>query len=605
MARSVEDRSIPLPILPSESTRRVSAALLICGVALYLAAVLFWFRTDHKPLREFALPLGGIAVLGFFLTRPQWYRPLADRLDRDRYPSARRRRTNALRIWIVASAYLTLTALRQHRDFSMRVQDEMMYLLQVRMLAAGHLYLPAHPMADFFQTFYIFTKPVYSSMYFPGAAIFFVPAVWLHLPMSVISLAISGAVVAMTYRVVAELTDGVWGGLAALLVIAVPTFRTLSLQVLSYLPMALLGLLLIWAYLRFRKEKCLRWAALIGALAGWAAITRPLDAICFALPIGVAMLMDLSGMGRSSAYSSDINQQRRGTQSALLTILLASACATPFLSLQLFLNHAVTGHWLQTPVQKYEELYWPGVAFGLHPHVLPGEHSLATPLPQFKDDYEHFVRPFFTGKAKTPPRPFAQTLQWTLPQTVLIILIPIGLLGWRGRRWLLGITFALFPLMYVTWIMFLPSYAAVVAPLTAFAVVLGASQLVERFPGHRKALSTWLAASIFYLALISLPEFGTKDKTSYSEVMQTFNTLAKSIKQPAVVFFRYPNDDPMAWKHEQTYNIDAASIDDQLIVRAQDLGARNIELIRYYEAQSTRRNFYVFDQKTRTLERGH
>lgn len=484
-----------------------------------------------------------------------------------------------------------------------------MYLVQVRMLAGGHLYLPAHPMADFFQTFYIFTRPVYAGMYFPGASIFFVPAIWFHLPMWVISIAISGAVVAMTYRITTELTDGVWGGLAALLVLAVPTFRTLSLQVLSYLPMALLGLLLIWAYLHFHRTRKMRWAAVIGALAGWAAITRPLDAICFALPIGVAMLIDLGArdMGVPPVHSSATEKHGRGAHAttiskAVLTILLAIACAVPFLSMQLFINHGVTGRWLQTPVQRYEELYWPGVAFGLHPHVLPGEHLPATSLPQFKDNYEKFVLPFFTGKARTPPRPFAQTFNWTLSQTLLIILLPIGLLGWSSRRrWILGSILLLFPLAYVTWVMFLPYYAAVVAPLVAFAVVLGASQVVTQFPLHRKALSTWLTASIFFLAMTSLPEFGAKDKSNNSEPMQAYNRLAQSIPRPAVVFFHYPTADPMAWRHEQTYNLDSANIDDEFIVRAQDLGDRNSELIQYYQARQPARDFYSFDPTTKQL----
>ena len=47
--------------------------------------------------------------------------------------------------------------------------------------------------------------------------------------------------------------------------------------------------------------------------------------------------------------------------------------------------------------------------------------------------------------------------------------------------------------------------------------------------------------------------------------------------------------------------MDAAAIDDQPIVRAQDLGERNIELIRYYAGKQPQRRFYRFDQKTRAL----
>jgi hypothetical protein len=576
---------------PEDSPARQIVALILlgCGIALYLFAALGWFSDDHRnALRRIGIPIAIVLIAAAVLYPPQLHRPLADWLDRVRHPSAARRRWITSAVWLAAALYLALTALRQHRDFGLRVQDEMMYLVQVRMLAAGHLYMPAHPMADFFQTFYIFTKPVYASMYFPGASLMFVPAVWLHLPMWIISLAICGGVVAMTYRIVAELTDGVWGMLAAMLVIGVPTVRTLSLLVLSYMPMALLGLLLIWAYLHFRRERRIAWAAVIGLIAGWAAITRPLDAICFAAPVGVAMLLDL---------------RRECLKQAIAIVFVSILCAAPFLSLQLLINHGVTGRWLQTPVQKYEELYWPGVVFGFHPHVLPGEHPLATSLPQFKDDYDHFVLPWFTGKARLKPRPFAQTLEWTLPQVLFIVLLPIGLLGLRDpRRRIAWAMLLLFPTIYFTWVMFLPNYAAVVAPLVVFAVVLGAQQLVESFPARKQAVSASVTASIFLLAILSLPELSGKDKSSSSGVMQKFNQLSATIHRPAVVFFRYPTGDPMAWRHEQTYNIEAASIDDEPIVRAQDLGERNLELVRYYAKKQLERTFYSFDQQTMTLK---
>ena len=122
----------------------------------------------------------------------------------------------------------------------------------------------------------------------------------------------------------------------------------------------------------------------------------------------------------------------------------------------------------------------------------PEEHPLATNLPQFRDDYEHFVLPFFTGRADKIPHPWRQTFEWTLPQTVLIILLPLGVLGLRKRRWVLWSALAIYPLAYVTWVMFLPYYAAVVAPITAFAVVVGASQLIESFPNQRAPLTSFI-----------------------------------------------------------------------------------------------------------------
>jgi hypothetical protein len=77
--------------------------------------------------------------------------------------------------------------------------------------------------------------------------------------------------------------------------------------------------------------------------------------------------------------------------------------------------------------------------------------------------------------------------------------------------------------------------------------------------------------------------------------MQTFDRWARRQRQPALVFFRYPADDHNAWRHEQVYNVDAADIDAQTVIRAQDLGDRDGELIRYYAARQAQRIVYRFE----------
>jgi 4-amino-4-deoxy-L-arabinose transferase-like glycosyltransferase len=93
--------------------------------------------------------------------------------------------------------------------------------------------------------------------------------------------------------VVTELIDGVAGLLAAVMLASLSFFRMYSVLVTSHEPMLLLGLLLVWAWLRWRRHQHWRWALAMGVFAGWGAITRPADAVCFALPVGLAMLLDL------------------------------------------------------------------------------------------------------------------------------------------------------------------------------------------------------------------------------------------------------------------------------------------------------------------------
>jgi hypothetical protein len=566
------------------NARAIATTALLCtGAALCAAVFTLPFVEERRHLvHSVVVPLGAFAFLGVLLWFPAIHAPLATTLDRLRHPTPTQRRLVTLLIFLLASAYFAFTARRQHRDYGFRVQDERMFLLQIQMLARGKLWLPPHPQADFFQSIYIFTRPVYGSMYFAGGSFFFVPAIWLHAPVWIVSILLCGAVVAMTYRVTAELTDAVWGGVAAMLVVAVPTARSLSLLVHSYMTMALLILLLAWAWLHWRRERKLGWAAAIGVIAGWMAITRPLDTICFAVPIGLAMLW----------------QGRR----ALGSILMAVAVALPLLALQLSVDHAFTGRWLQTPVQKYEELYWPGLEFGFHPRVLPGEHPLATALPQFSDIHDYFVKTFFwpaPTRGSAPAR-CALIFEYGLATPLLVALIPVGLMALRDpRRRPLWIGALVFPISYLAWVQFIPHYAryycAVVAPVLAFAVVLGASQVADSF-GDGGFIRTWLTASLLVLACLSLPEFGAgRDKTNASAPMQNFDRWARRQRQPALVFFRYPTGDHNGWRHEQVYNVDAAEIDEQTVVRAQDLGDRNGELIRYYAARQPQRIVYLFE----------
>jgi hypothetical protein len=562
-----------------------AAVLLVLGAALCAATLTLPFVEERKHLvHAVVVPLAVTAILSAVLWSPTIHAPLATSLDHLRHLTPARRRLTTFLIFLLAAAYFAFTAWRQHRDFAFRVQDERMFLLQIQVLARGRLWLPPHPHADFFQSIYIFTRPVYGSMYFPGASFFFVPAIWLHVSMWVVPTLLCAAVVAMTYRVAAELTDAVWGGLAALLVVAVPTVRSLSLLVHSYMAMSLLILLLAWAWLHWRRDRKLVWAAVIGLIAGWMAITRPLDALCFAVPIGVAMLW----------------QGRR----ALVSIVISIACALPFLALQLGINHAFTAHWLQTPVQRYEELYWPGLEFGFHPKVLPGEHPLPTPLPQFRDIHDYFAKTFFSPASTrgSPSVRYALIFEYGLATPLLLVLIPASFMGLRDpRRRPLWIGAFVFPIAYLAWVQFIPHYAryycAVLAPVLALAVVLGASQ-VARSLGDSRFISTWLTASLFALACLALPEFGAgHDKTNSSGPMQTFDRWARRQRQPALVFFHYPTGDHNAWRHEQVYNVDAADIDAQTVVRAQDLGDRNGELIRYYAARLPQRIVYLFENE--------
>ena len=68
------------------------------------------------------------------------------------------------------------------------------------------------------------------------------------------------------------------------------------------------------------------------------------------------------------------------------------------------------------------------------------------------------------------------------------------------------------------------------------------------------------------------------------------------IKEPAIVLFKYAGDGHSA--EEPVYNMDVANPDDAPIIRAHDLGARNIELFDYYARIAPQRMVYRYDRDT-------
>ena len=251
-----------------------------------------------------------------------------------------------------------------------------MYLLQAQMLAHGRLWMPPHPLGEFFDSFFVITKPVYAASYFPGTALLNVPGVWLNLAPSATGAIIAGLSVSLLYLIATEMIGGVAGILAALLALSLEQLRVVSVMTMSHSAMLLLFLLTLWAYLQWRKRRSIAWAIAIGAFADWAAITRPLDALCLILPIGVAMLWDLRAVPRKPRHHSCRRCRRCDSVSAS----------------QLILDKGTTGHFLESPITVFGKANFPGLAFGFHPYTGPLDSP--SPLPQVRDYYREFLGPF-------------------------------------------------------------------------------------------------------------------------------------------------------------------------------------------------------------------
>ena len=595
----------------------LTLALLAPGVALVLLLDPFHAGHPFGLRRWFVVALAvAIAVV------PPVSRAIMAALNWARHPSPRARAVTAAAIAVLASAYFLFTAVNQGRDLFPKTHDDQSYYLQMQMLAEGRLWMPQHELADFFDTFYVLNRPKYASLYFPGAALLYVPTIWLNLPTWLMPIGVAGAIVGLLYRVLAEMLDAAAGLLAALLMASLSWFRVYSVLLTSHEPMLLIGLLLIWAWLRWRKTRHAGWFVAIGILAGWGAITRPVDALCFAIPVALAVARDIARLRVPPIVASRTQAATKRVRCAVQAAVLVLCSAAPFLALQAVFNHGVTSHWLQTPYSLYLEQDQPNTAFGFHPFDKNARPQ--STLRQKQDYYQSFFVPFIQnhqpeiflrawGKLYAP-----MIADVTLPALPLAALLPLGLIGLTRRglrdtglataRGMLLATLPLFVGLYMLNTFFLEHYAILIAPAIILLLLSAGRALQFAFPAARTCIAAGFAAGLAILAVVTLPELNTlwvtrehpeyafDDETFVSPVMQEVNLRAtKYTGDPAVILFPYTSGDPTY--EEPVYNNQSAWPDDARVIFAHDLGPqRDREIYAYYARIQPDREFYRFNR---------
>ncbi len=576
----------------SKSTRLVILTLVAGAAAWWLWLPVVRFTVPRFSgtnwgfmWRDVAIQ-GAIVLTAFALACvPQIRSTLLATIDWVKTPSPPARRWTALAL--ASAAYLYGTSVRQGRILLPMWHDELAYRLQTQMLSRGRLWMSQHPLAQFFEAPYVFVKPVYAAKYFPGTALLHVPAVWLGLPYWLTPIAIAAISVALLYLIITELLDGAAGLLAALLLVSCVVFRQLATMEMSNSAALMESLLVIWAWLAWRRTLHLRWIIFGGAAAGLFAITRPLDAICAAGPVAVVWLVDLI--------------RRVDRRRAMLNIVAALLAAAPFLALQLIFDRGVTGHFLQTPAGVYDAKYFqsPGLGFPkADPNFLP-----PTPLLQFRAMYKKFFWPEMRDYTPTEAlwRLWSRRLPiiaaTVVPSTLLVVLLPVGLLGLSdNRRRAMAAVIPLYLIGMIFYYFFLMHYCALLLGAAILLVLLG-GRVIEQTWNPRRIFSAAMPLMILGLAIYGLPEVnrGPDETPNSMTVMQAnYELIPRQVREPAIVLFTFNT----YWNFEEpVYNWDVALPDDAKIIRAHDLGAaKNQELFDYYAQRDPDRNVYVFDR---------
>jgi hypothetical protein len=499
----------------------------------------------------------------------------------------------AVAVGIAAGVYLALTAILQNRALFPKTYDEASYTIQARQFAAGRLAFPQHELADFFDAPNLLVRPVYASAYFPGAALMFLPGVLVGLPTFLAPLLISAACAGLLYRVVAEAVDGLVGLAAVVLLLGANVFRMLSVMPMSQPPMLLLGLAIVWAYFRYRDAPRWTWAVALGGFAGCAMVTRPVDSLCFIVPVVGALI--LQATRRDGAITP---------RTALRHAAVAACAAAPFLLFQLALDHRVTGSAFRSPFALYIDADQPGTAFGFR-RFDPAARPRSV-VAQKQVLYRDWVVPFIQRH-----QPDAIASAWLtrylplavdaiLPSRLLLAFLPLGLLGLAGpRRRVIAATLPLFLLLYLGYAFFLEHYALSIAPAVFLLIVLAPSAVERAWPRFRRRIATAFTLGVVALTATSLYEVtGITDESFPSPVLRAVNENLPALTndEPAIVLFRFhpgvnnPQEEPV-------FNADVPWPDNAPVVRAHDLGDRNRELFEYYARRSPDRAVYLYDRQ--------
>ena len=520
-------------------------------------------------------------------------------------PSPRGRLLTAVALTLLATIYLYFTARFQHRDLSPILHDEYCYLIQTKMLAAGHLWLPKHPLGEFFDSFHLITDRVYASKYGPGTAAFFAPAMLLHLPIWLTPLLLSSVAVGLMYLVATELFDGASGFAAAILLLSLGIVRRTSVMMMSQAPMLTLVLLAMLAYIHWRRNHRGGWMLLLGVCIGWGALTRPVDAICLAVPLAVGVLIDLKPLDARARVKQ---------------IGIGLCAVLPFVLLQLVYNKGVTGSARELPWNYYAQRYDPYDSMSrapFDPALRP-----QTRIAQLLAMYDDFTVPYYREKLARsrfdslvnratltlagPPleeQEPKRLIYGALPTPLLIALLPVGLLALCHRRlWIFWLPLPLFVAMYANYTFFFPHYAVAIVPVVILNLLAAKEVLQRTWPTIAHPLGVIFVTAVIALSVAALPELDPvrRDQWFSAPLLRRIDRDLAAIDRPAIVLFTY---DPDRLVHEEpVFNTDAAWPDDAKVIRAHDLGdADNRPLIAYYAARAPARAVYRYDEKTRQL----
>jgi len=469
--------------------------------------------------------------------------------------------------------------------------DESAYLLQAGLFASGRWTAPGPPLPEFFEQYHVIVAPVFAAKYWPGHALLMVPGVWLGLP-GLIPVLLSGLTGALCFAL-ARRVAGPWVAAGAWFFwTTAPRVVFFRASYFSEVTTGALWLLGWWALLDWYETGRRGGLLTLAACAGWSAITRPLTAVAFAIPVAIVLL------------------RRSYARRSWRDLGLAAALGGVIVGIVPLWNARTTGDWRLTPYALYARQYFnfgmPG-SFGLDTTATTApERSLPPDMQRFDAEQREMVR---SHTVAALPRDLVQRLRqigddmWHGWRVVFLPFAVLGLFALSAAGIYAVASAALLIVVHLAfahppfWSLYYYELQPVLAFLTALGVAVAAPRVAQWLGNARlsRAVVVVVCSAAFLLAVRDLVVLhrGLARRREYA---RGFLTLVHRIPEPkAIVFVRYAPDhyihrslivNQPDWERAHAWIV-------------YDRGPDNARLV----AIAPDRAPYVFDEATGTLTR--
>jgi hypothetical protein len=485
---------------------------------------------------------------------------------------------------------LRLVLLPHHPAPSPDVYDEFSHLLVADTLRHFRLANPMHPMARFFETFFVLQEPSYSSIYplGQGAALALGWMIFGH-PWAGVLLTVAGFC-PLCYWMLRGWTTPGWALAGGAL--AVMEFGPLSQWMNGYWGGSLAaaaGCLVFGALPRLRRESRVQDALLLGLGLGIHVLTRPYESLFLVLAVALFFLPELRAAG----------EWRR----LLRVAALAGLVVLPALGLTLWQNRQVTGSWSTLPYTLSQYQYGVPTSLTIQPNPVP--HRQLTAQQQL--DYR--MQTSFRPAGGESLRNYLERLEYRvrfyrfyfLPPLYLALVAFLAALREYRFAWV-AITLAVFALGTNLFPAFQVHYVAAATCLFVLVCVTGLERLSRLTIGGRPAgreaarlvfflcgahFLFWYGLHLFDTGEISraVRPYETWDNINHTNPERRLAVSRQLAQVPGdvLVFVRYAPQH--MFQEEWVWN--AADIDAARVVWARDLGPEeDSRLLAYYPART-------------------